>query len=767
MTEERSDTSEPRNDAPRTVDDTVEVPAPRDEAVETTAPDTVVETTSPVGLLARSARWRRGPTRRYVRWGVGTVAVVVAVALVAVVTIDLGPSLRGRAEEFASSRLDREVTIGRIGAYVVPGRFLVEDLVIGGLNPGDRPFLEAERIVVSIAWLALLDREVLVDAEMTNWQMLAESFPDGNQSFPAFVVRRAEGEKSVEPAAPTTDMSEEDNGRGFVATLRYLRAHQGEFALDDHGSNFSVVCANLDLTITKIFDYRGHASCAGGTIQISDFEPMWMDMATDFELDGVQVHLTRINLETDGASTVLEGDVDLRNLPEMSYQLESDIDLTRMREIFFADDNFTTSGEGHFTGTFHKYDDGYDLRGSIASPVFGIDVAARQFRFPKFDGQLVWQPDRFDMWDITSTFHGGRAWAELSTRGTKDPWQGSFDVRYEDVEVAQLARLFELSGIEPVSWASGRHRLQWPTESGGSSQTGAIQLEPAEGVRPATARVSPGAAAAVRARATQPPDLSTREFAFDGAVDYSIEDGWFDMTAGSIATPSTHVTFEGRTRSGSESRISFRVASANWQESDRLMSAVMTAVGSPTNPIAVDGAGMFDGVMLGDLAAPRIEATFAGEGLRAWNVEWGAGSGELVVENSYLDLTNGLFRHDEAEIEVDGRFSLGGTRDDGGEEVNTVFSLSRFPASAIPAGVRARGWLQRFRTGDWRRASLRCLPAAVRGRPVDARPSGRLRRTVRLGRCGAPLRGERRPARRARDAEGGGDGHRRRFHRVG
>ena len=668
MTEERSDTSEPRN-----------------EAVETTAPDDAVETTRPVGLLARLVRWRRGPIGRYVRWGAGTVAVVVAVALVAVVTIDLGPSLRGRVEEFASSQLDREVTIGRIGAYVVPGRFLVENLVIGGLNPGDRPFLDTERIVVSIAWLALLHGEVLVDAEMTNWQMLAESFPDGSQSFPAFVTRRADGEESVGPDASTTDISEEDDGRRFVATLRYLRALQGEFVLDDHGSNFSVICSNLDLTITKILDYRGHASCAGGTIQISDFEPMWMAMATDFEFDGARVHLTRINLETDGASTVLEGDVDLQNLPEMSYELESDIDLTRMREIFFADDSFTTSGDGHFIGTFHKYDDGYDLRGSISSPVFGIDVAARQFRFPKFDGQLVWQPDRFDMRDVTSTFHGGRAWAELSTLGTKDPWQGSFDVRYEDVEVAQLARLFEISGIEPVSWASGRHRLQWPTGSGGSSQTGAIELEPAEGVRPATARVSSGAAAAVRARAAQPPDLRTREFAFDGAVGYSIEDGWFNLTAGSIATPSTHLTFDGRTRSGSESRIPFRVASANWQESYRLMSAVMTAVGSPTNPIAVDGAGIFDGVMLGDLAAPRIEATFAGEGLRAWNVEWGAGSGELVVENSYLDLTNGLFRHDDAEFGVDGRFSLGGTRDDGGEEMNAVFSLSSFPVSAIRA----------------------------------------------------------------------------------
>ena len=203
-------------------------------------------------------------------------------------------------------------------------------------------------------------------------------------------------------------MSEEDEGWRFVSTLRYLRAHRGEFVFDDHGSNFKVICSNLDLTITKILDYRGHASCSGGTIRISDYEPMWMDLATDFELDGARVHLTRVNLETDGASTVLEGDVDTANLPEMTFELESDIDLTRMREIFFADDNFTASGEGHFTGSFHRFADGYDLRwgdhqpgprhrlqcGAVPVPEVGrsAGVAARPVRYVGHHVDVPWRP---------------------------------------------------------------------------------------------------------------------------------------------------------------------------------------------------------------------------------------------------------------------------------------------------------------------------------------------------------------------------------------
>ena len=628
-------------------------------------------------------RWTHGAARRYVRWGVGIAAVVAAVVIVATVTIDLGPVVRARAEEAASSYLGREVSIGRIGIHLVPGRFLVEDLVIAGLNPGDRQFLSSGRIDVnvSIDWLA---QEVLVDAEMTDWRMLAESFPDGTQSFPAFVPQGAAVEESFESDAPTTDVPEEDEGWRFVYTPRYLRAHRGEFILDDHDSNYGVICANLDVTITKVLEYRGHASCSGGTIRISDYEPMWMDMAADFELDGAMVHLTRVNLESDGASTVLAGDVDTANLPEMAFELESDIDLTRMREIFFADDNFTTSGDGRFTGSFHKFQaGGYDLHGALTSPVFGLEIDAGRLQFPKFSGQLVWQPDRFDMWDMTATFFGGSARAELSTFGLRDPWQGTFDASYQDVDVAQFAQLFDVHGIDPVARAAGRHYFEWPIGAGGSRHTGEIQLEPPDGVRVASAELPPGAAVAVAARAHRPPDLTTRTFTLGGGVGYTVEDGWIELTSGHIATPSTHVTFDGRTRFGDESRIPFQVASSNWQESDRLMSAVMTAVGSPTNPFAVDGAGTFDGVMLGDLAAPRIEATFTGDGLRAWDVEWGAGVGEIVVENSYLDIRGGRFRNGESELSIDGLFSLGGPRDDDGEEMNAVFNFTSFPTAHV------------------------------------------------------------------------------------
>ena len=62
--------------------------------------------------------------------------------------------------------------------------------------------------------------------------------------------------------------------------------------------------------------------------------------------------------------------------------------------------------------------------------------------------------------------------------------------------------------------------------------------------------------------------------------------------------------------------------------------------------------GTLDGVLLGDLASPRVEATLAGEDVRAWDVDWGTGPGEFVVEDSYLDVIAGDLRRDDSAMRV-------------------------------------------------------------------------------------------------------------------
>ena len=118
-------------------------------------------------------------------------AVFVAVALVTTVSIDLGPSLKARAEAAASQFMGRPMHIGRLSIHLWLGRFVVEDVVIEGLTPQSRPFLMAQRINVSVPWSTLFDRRVVFDAiEMTDWRMFVETFPDGRHNFPRFTRER-------------------------------------------------------------------------------------------------------------------------------------------------------------------------------------------------------------------------------------------------------------------------------------------------------------------------------------------------------------------------------------------------------------------------------------------------------------------------------------------------------------------------------------------------------------------------------------------------
>ena len=76
----------------------------------------------------------------------------------------------------------------------------------------------------------------------------------------------------------------------------------------------------------------------------------------------------------------------------------------------------------------------------------------------------------------------------------------------------------------------------------------------------------------------------------------------------------------------------------------------MTAFGARTAAIPIGGFGTFDGVMLNEFRRPRIEGAFAGEQMRAWDVEWGSAKGTAVIENSYVDVKDVLITRDGRHV---------------------------------------------------------------------------------------------------------------------
>jgi len=659
---------------------------PEQEPVDPETPgEAVAEGVQPAdasepATVGRRAGVQRGPLRRYTKGAILLVSALVAAALVSVVTIDLGPSLRARAEQAMSTQFTRPVHIGRLGTFLLPGQFVIEDMVIEGLEPGAPPFFTGERIFVSMSWPALLRGEILIDSvDMRNWRMRVQQFGDGRHNFPRFTRG---GDQSREADA---------EGRRIVTTLRYLRAHDGEFVYEDQGAPWSIVAPHVDLTITKVLDYGGHVSFSDGTVQIGSFRPMRADMSSTFELDGGKVTLTAIDLHTDGAESELSGSVDVGNWPEMVYNVRSRVDFPRMREIFFADDDFTLAGDGTFTGTWHLYKGGRRLEGTFDSKLARFNA----LDFSDLRGALVWEAHRFEVTEATSGFYGGAAHLQyaMAPLGEDEPGVARFDARYEDVDLESLFAALGIEPIRPAGRATGRNGLEWRIGDFADRRgAGQVTVEPPPGVRlQIRARAEDGAASLAEA-AGMASTPGAERFGVGGELTYAFGPEWIDISPSRLATAATYLEFSGRTAYGERAEIPFHVTSADWQESDRLMASVLTTFGVPTRPISVGGRGGLDGVMRGAFTAPRIEGRFVGDDIRAWNVTWGSGRGEIVVENSYLDVRRGRFDSRSASVDIDGRFSLGYPRTDRGEEINATFRLASLPSASLRAAFGLRGY---------------------------------------------------------------------------
>ena len=628
------------------------------------------------------ARW----LQRHGRGSAIVLLALVAALAVSVFTIDLGPAVRARAERAFTEQIERPVHIGRLGTYILPGSFLIEDLVIEGLELDHEPFFTGEQIVISTSWFALLRGEILVDdVEMRGWRMVSESFPDGRTSFPPFVAKRDPVERDAdERSSIALDDDAAEATRRIVTTVQHLRAHDGEFVYRDHNVPWSVIAPDVDLTIEKRDVYGGEVSFRGGTVKIRDFEPMTTDMNAAYDLDGGQVTLTDIALSMDGFRSVLTGQVDLLAWPEQTYRIvESDIDLQTMKEIFFAYDNFTAAGEAHMLGTWHIYDGGRDLTGSFVS----MNWTLNDLEFQETAASLVWTDDRFEVFDYVSGFYDGTLDLHylMAPLGGDEPGVVRLETEIASADIAPLMEAFQVVGVRPRGGLTWHNILQWPLgQFREHTGQGRMTVVPPDGIGVLTSRAVPGRSLfAGRRRVPFDPDGNPWGVPVGGEIGYTVGPEWIEIASSHLETPATRIEFEGRTAFGDRSQIPFHVTSTDWQESDRLMAAVLTSFGKPTREIAVEGHGEVSGVMLGSFTAPRIEARFQGDDLLAWNVGWGSGAGRIVVEDNYLDVTDGVFDQGSSKVDIDGRFALGFPRPDEGEEINARFDLSALPAQYL------------------------------------------------------------------------------------
>jgi translocation-and-assembly-module (TAM) inner membrane subunit TamB-like protein len=611
-------------------------------------------------------RRRKHPVLRVL----GVLAALVAAGLATLVTVDLGPVVRARAEDAASKYIERPVHIGKLKVRLLTGAFEVDDLMIEGLAPTDRPFLRAKRVFVNMPWWSIIHRELVIsDVDMTDWNMLIEQFPNGRHNFPKFKHE----DKEPKPTGP----------KRFTTTVKYVIARNGMFTFEDHGTPWGVICRNLNVTVFRSFDtYRGTAQFSDGTVRIQSYDPFRADMQTRFKIQDGKVLLDHIDLQSTGATTKVDGVVDLGHWPEMLYNVRSRVDFPIQKGIFFKGMNFTVAGQGDFQGTFHFYKGGRELKGTFTSPEAGVNA----WRFPRVQGSLLWIPSKFQVTDVTSGLYGGNAKFSyvMGPFGQLRPATAVWDAAYTNVDLTQLTDFAELQGIRLSGRISGKNRLEWPlgkfSEKHGSGEVTAV-MPP--GAAPMTKQLQPDQIARVD---PLPPEqgpfnahLPIGHVPVAGTIAYTLDPAWITIPNGWAATDKTYVEFNGRTAWAKHSRLPFHVTSLDWQESDRVLAGIMTTFGAATGAISIGGRGEFDGTMTEAFSDPRIEGHFTGDRMRAWDVTWGHAAADLVIQNGYVFISNSSIRDGDSEINAEGKFSLGYPRKDRGEEINASIKINRRP----------------------------------------------------------------------------------------
>ncbi len=615
-------------------------------------------------------------------------AAVAAALVLAFFSIDLGPAARQRAEREATNYLERPMHIGTLKARIWPGSFELDDVVIEGLHKDDQPFLSAKKIIVSLTWRTILSqKELFLEVRMTDWRMAIERWPNGQHSLPKILP------KNRDPRKPAP----------FTTTANFVYADRGEFTYVDHGVPWKVVARNLSFDLVRANNlkaYVGTSHFTSSTVQIQNYRPMATSMTTRLTIDGSMVRLPHIDLITDGSRSSLHGYVDFSKWPEQAYEMDSDLDFKRMREIYFPKESWRVNGDGKFKGTFRLFQKGgYELKGQFASPLATLDTPGTRLNFPRLHGALLWAPDRFTVTDAGADFYGGPAGFSytLAPLGTPGPPTATFVADYDNLDLETFARAIQWRTMDLRGRASGHNEMSWVNGRLSQTRTGSgrVVITPPEGVNLASAAPDPQQRVVAPAAGPFQKDRPLGPLPVAGEVAYRYDRDGLDLEPSWITSPSTYVAFRGRADFGPRSRLPFHVASTDWQESDRLLVAILTAAGAPTSAVPVGGFGQFDGEMTESFSQPRIEGRFAGEAVNSWGVTWGRVIGDIVIQNQYVTVSNGAITGGpDQTILANGRFSLGFRQpaESAGEMKDVRVRVTHWPLTDFRQAFNLNDW---------------------------------------------------------------------------
>ena len=256
-------------------------------------------------------------------------------------------------------------------------------------------------------------------------------------------------------------------------------------------------------------------------------------MTSRFTIDGSKLHFSRIDLLSEGAQSVLQGDIDMGRWPEQTTTSRPKLTSQPRRIFSFINTGSAHSGREPFAAPFICSSGGRELKGTFDSPLAGVNA----WRFPNLRGSVLWVPERLEVTDTTSGLYGGSARFDyrlfpLNQRGV--PTRASWEVGYRDVDLAQFTDFLDTQGLRLAGRASGRNHLDWALGKWAEKRgSGEVFAEMPAGVIPMTREFPPGALEAQASLPQEAGPFNPREdmghVPIAGQVAYALDPEWITL----------------------------------------------------------------------------------------------------------------------------------------------------------------------------------------------------------------------------------------------
>ena len=555
-------------------------------------------------------------------FGVGLVLVLLLLAGAwwYVGTTSFAGRVRAQIEETLEARLGRDVTIGRVEIIRRrPRQIIIHNLRIANAKGGVAPeFATVSRVVITGGIESFWGRRINVDRiDVVQPNLWFEVFPDGTHNFPKW---------KTGPKRP----------REIVhVDFRKLFIRNGAFSFNDRKHTIVAVAHDIDsnITVTRAEDlYEGIMNSPLVRVRLQDYEPFDVNMRGGFRFTPGVLALRSIALKGRGIEAFVSGKLDPLTEAAYDLNLQSRIELTRIKEIFRVEP--LLEGQIALDTRLRGKAGEFRLTGGWTSP----RIAADAYELASVKGRLDVNGNGMTVEVDRAGYGGGTIGAHYVLGKYAEPYPMRVDLRYNSIALEQLFNDWGIENTGLRGAATGNLAYHWNKE------------KILEGAGEGSARLARNAVAFSEARYPVP---------LAGSAEFALDRGVVTFRRAELDTDASHISLTGSLKiENAITDLRMAIRSTDFSELDRVAYNFAHSAGkNDFELLGFGGAGTINGTVRGPIDRPQVAATVTGTALRYNEVLLGDADIALRYDGDASTLTfdRGIF------VDAGGRLALTGT----------------------------------------------------------------------------------------------------------